>query len=142
MFAPGWHHIPAWHTDVPPTHTRDPAANTRISSLGAESDCQAGSLELPEISSSKIKDVTGAGNSFLGGLTAYLAQTDAYTSIDQTARIREAAMHGSVSASLIIEQHGLPSFEVRDGKELWNGHTVEVRMRLLRQRVPMGSMKD
>ncbi|KAJ1026133.1 hypothetical protein NDA18_003792 [Ustilago nuda] len=142
MFAPGWHHIPAWHTDVPPTHTSDPAANTRISSLAAESDCQAGSLELPEISSSKIKDVTGAGNSFLGGLTAYLAQTDAYTSLDQTARIREAAMHGSVSASLIIEQHGLPSFEVRDGKELWNGHTVEVRMRLLRQRVSMGSMKD
>lgn len=136
----GWHHIPAWHTDVPPTFTRDPAVNTHISSWDGSTDSTSEPVAALDISSSRIKDVTGAGNSFLGGLTAYLAQTEGYESLNWTDRIREAAMHGSVSASLIIEQHGLPSFEVRGGKELWNGHTVEQRLRLLRERMPLGSM--
>ncbi len=48
-------------------------------------------------------------------------------------RMKEAAMHGAVSASLIIEQLGLPEFEVKDGQELWNGHSAADRLDILRQ---------
>jgi len=47
----------------------------------------------------RIVDVTGAGNSFLGGLAAGL---------HLTGDIVEATLYASVSASFVIEQQGLP----------------------------------
>ncbi|KAI6004097.1 Ribokinase-like protein [Pisolithus albus] len=64
--------------------------------------------------SGKIIDVTGAGNSFLGGLAAglLLAGGDFY----------EAAFYATVSASFVIEQSGLPALSIRPetGLEEWN----------------------
>ncbi|SPO26480.1 related to MAK32 protein [Ustilago trichophora] len=114
----GFHHIPAWHT--PSSTTFKPINTTAV----------------PDTSPTRIKDVTGAGNSFLGGFSAYLVQTQNVISMDPIARIKQAAIHGAVSASLIIEQLGLPDFEISDDEqELWNGHTVEERLQVLRQRV-------
>lgn len=71
-----------------------------------------------------VKDVTGGGNSFLGGLTAYLAQQ---ARLDQET-LTQALVHGSVSASFAIEQLGLPIFKINDdGTETWNGQTVQHR---------------
>lgn len=86
-------------------------------------------------SSESIKDVTGAGNSFLGGLSAYLVHTDNDNALDPTTRVKEAAMHGAVSASLVIEQLGLPSFDVQADEEVWNGDVAVHRLDSLRNRV-------
>lgn len=86
-------------------------------------------------STERIKDVTGAGNSFLGGFSAYLVQTEYERSLEPTRRIKEAAMHGAVSASLVIEQLGLPSFALSADEELWNGDTAKDRLVKLRERV-------
>jgi len=51
----------------------------------------------------KVVDPTGAGDSFVGGLMGYLAQ--AKGSID--ANIRQAMVHGSVTASFCCEGFGL-----------------------------------
>ncbi|KAJ3824288.1 Ribokinase-like protein [Lentinula raphanica] len=75
----------------------------------------------------KIVDVTGAGNSFLGGLGAglLLADGDVY----------EAAFFASVSASFIIEQSGLPAFtSSADGSEQWNNESPLRRLEALRRR--------
>lgn len=85
----------------------------RSGSLGA---CSAKRSERPKWtpayyqSSEKVVDVTGAGNAFLAGLIAGLHQ--------EKNDIGEACMYGSVSASYVIEQYGLPSMGA-DGR--WNG---------------------
>ncbi|GAK64701.1 ribokinase-like protein [Moesziomyces antarcticus] len=109
----GFQHVPAWHS-----------ASARKAEAEGGLDCS------PE----RIRDVTGAGNSFLGGFSAYLVQTESQSQLDPGTRMREAAMHGAVSASLVIEQLGLPHFDVVDGKKLWNGHTAAQRLELLRDR--------
>ncbi|GAA96816.1 uncharacterized protein L969DRAFT_97157 [Mixia osmundae IAM 14324] len=73
-------------------------------------------------STTKIVDVTGAGNAFLGGL-AYGMQTcsgDAH----------QAAAYGSVSASYAIEQWGLPRLNDKG----WNGKQPDARLHALLQR--------
>ena len=115
----GFYHVPAWHT-----------------SAGTDASGSADEWK-PDSSASRIRDVTGAGNSFLGGFSAYLVQTEDDTSLDPTRRCREAAIHGAVSASLVIEQLGLPSFEVKAGEELWNGHTALDRLAMFRERLSM-----
>jgi len=78
----------------------------------------------------KIVDVTGAGNSFLGGLAAglLLAGGDVY----------EAALYGSVSAAFTIEQEGLPNLLLTtvggDLAEEWNGDSPRRRLEELRTR--------
>ncbi|KAK0191208.1 Ribokinase-like protein [Armillaria mellea] len=79
----------------------------------------------------KVVDVTGAGNSFLGGLGAglYLAQGDVY----------QATLYATISAAFVIEQEGLPQMsEVVDDEgskvALWNGDSPERRLRLLQDR--------
>ncbi|GAA5893646.1 Mak32p [Sporobolomyces salmoneus] len=75
----------------------------------------------------KVKDVTGAGNSFLGGLMAGLVlhPDDARTAVECAA----------VSASFIIEQFGLPSVESKAGvDELWNGSSPKERLSNLQSR--------
>ncbi|KAI0763271.1 Ribokinase-like protein [Irpex lacteus] len=69
----------------------------------------------------KVVDVTGAGNTFLGGLAAglYFTNGDVF----------------EVSASYTIEQGGLPKLsQTEDGKELWNGDDPKERLQKLRAR--------
>lgn len=75
----------------------------------------------------QVPDVTGGGNSFLGGLAAGLIKCggDVYA----------ATCYASVSASFIIQQFGLPQMEVtKDGGTLWNGESPEHRLAELHRR--------
>lgn len=68
----------------------------------------------------KVVDVTGAGNSFLGGLAAGLAFTE---------DMYEAAMYGAVSSSFVIQQYGLPVLSIStDGSATWNGDSPQRRL--------------
>jgi len=69
----------------------------------------------------KVVDTTGAGNSFLGGLGAGLAQTKG--------NLVYAVAMGIVAASFVIEQIGTPVLESKEGQpERWNGVRVDERM--------------
>jgi len=68
-------------------------------------------------------DVTGAGNSFLGGLAAGLKLTGG--------NVVEATLYASVSSSFVIEQGGLPT--VTNGGT-WNGDQPRRRLAELRNR--------
>lgn len=73
----------------------------------------------------KVVDVTGAGNSFLGGFAAGLELSGG--------DIYEATLHASISASFVIEQGGLPVIsEGSAGK--WNGDNPFRRLDVLRKR--------
>ncbi|KAJ7047556.1 Ribokinase-like protein [Mycena alexandri] len=74
----------------------------------------------------KIVDVTGAGNSFLGGLAAGLLLEDG--------DIFKATFHASISASFIIEQEGLPTMSNVNESTKWNGDTPQRRLVDLKQR--------
>ncbi|KIJ70310.1 hypothetical protein HYDPIDRAFT_35709, partial [Hydnomerulius pinastri MD-312] len=78
--------------------------------------------------SEKVVDVTGAGNSFLGGFAAGLHLTDG--------DVYEATFFASVSASYIIEQGGLPTLTAHSesGIEQWNNDLPKRRLDALRQR--------
>ncbi|THV03316.1 Ribokinase-like protein [Dendrothele bispora CBS 962.96] len=70
----------------------------------------------------KVIDVTGAGNSFLGGLAAGLDITgnDVY----------EATFYATVSASFTIEQEGLPTMTEAG----WNDDSPSTRLEMLKSR--------
>ncbi|GAA6012021.1 hypothetical protein JCM11491_000138 [Sporobolomyces phaffii] len=69
----------------------------------------------------KVVDVTGAGNSFLGGLMGGL--------VLHPDDLKTAVECASVAASFIIEQFGLPSVQRdRDGVETWNGSSPTERL--------------
>ncbi|KAN0139998.1 Ribokinase-like protein [Lactarius tabidus] len=77
----------------------------------------------------RVVDVTGAGNSFLGGLAAGLVLTNG--------DVFEAARYGTISASYIVEQLSLPkitraSSDVRN--EEWNGDSPWGRLQELKAR--------
>jgi sugar/nucleoside kinase (ribokinase family) len=73
-----------------------------------------------------VRDPTGGGNTFLGGLAVALARGRG---------IEEAAVWGSVAASLAIEQIGMPELGVDDtGSETWNGIRVDDRVKDLMAR--------
>ncbi|KAI9466751.1 Ribokinase-like protein [Lactarius psammicola] len=77
----------------------------------------------------RVVDVTGAGNSFLGGLAAGLVLTNG--------DVFEAALYGTVSASYTIEQLGLPQITRPSGdvrKEEWNGDSPWGRLQELKVR--------
>jgi len=71
----------------------------------------------------KVVDVTGAGNSFLGGLAAGLEFTGG--------NVLEATFYASVSSSFVIEQGGLPTIT---NSEMWNGDQPRRRLAELRSR--------
>ncbi|KAJ7638633.1 Ribokinase-like protein [Roridomyces roridus] len=71
----------------------------------------------------KIVDVTGAGNSFLGGLAAGL--------LLENGDVYKATFYASVSASFIIEQQGLPTVSSTDS---WNGDSPRRRLDSLKAR--------
>ncbi|TFY72501.1 hypothetical protein EVG20_g506 [Dentipellis fragilis] len=78
----------------------------------------------------KVVDVTGAGNGFLGGLAAGLALTEG--------DVFAAAFYGTVSASFIIEQQGLPhisqSLNATEPVEHWNNDYPTHRLQELKRR--------
>ncbi|CAL3965256.1 hypothetical protein PZA11_001950 [Diplocarpon coronariae] len=68
----------------------------------------------------RVLDPTGGGNGFLGGLAVGLARGK---------DVLEAAAWGSVAASFMIEQAGVPVLGMDDtGRETWNGELVEERL--------------
>ncbi|WVQ95383.1 hypothetical protein IAU59_002480 [Kwoniella sp. CBS 9459] len=84
----------------------------------------------------RVRDVTGAGNSFLGGFVAGLSiANDPY----------EALLYATVSASFVVEQFGLPTLSIStydnannvDGgsREEWNDDSPQRRLEDLRQRM-------
>ena len=73
----------------------------------------------------------GAGNSFLGGLSAGLLLTkgDVFEGkgfnvtrklLTENTVCFQATLHATVSASLVIEQLGLPKLKKTAGGEFWN----------------------
>ncbi|RPD61875.1 Ribokinase-like protein [Lentinus tigrinus ALCF2SS1-7] len=82
-----------------------------------------------EDSADKVVDVTGAGNSFLGGLGAGMVLSNG--------DVREATLYATVSASYTIEQEGLPRLsQATDDNgevvEVWNGDSAHHRLQALR----------
>ncbi|KAI0637860.1 Ribokinase-like protein [Trametes polyzona] len=77
----------------------------------------------------RVVDVTGAGNSFLGGLAAGLVLTNG--------DVYEATLYASVSASFTIEQEGIPRLTHEDGGQVerWNGDAPERRLKELQERL-------
>ncbi|KAM0438888.1 hypothetical protein ACHAPT_001649 [Fusarium lateritium] len=76
---------------------------------------------------SKVVDPTGGGNTFLGGLGVALARGES---------LEDAAIWGAVAASFAIEQVGVPTLgRDVDGREAWNGHNVDDRVKEFRQRL-------
>ncbi|KAF9534408.1 Ribokinase-like protein [Crepidotus variabilis] len=75
--------------------------------------------------SEKVVDVTGAGNSFLGGLSAGLELS--------SGDVLGATLYASVSASFTIEQEGLP-LVTQSLDETWNGDRPLRRLQVLRER--------
>lgn len=74
----------------------------------------------------KVVDVTGAGNSFLGGLAAGLLLNGN--------DVHGAVFHGSVSASFVIEQQGLPTLLDNGEGTFWNDDSPQRRLAELQKR--------
>ncbi|KAF2010405.1 Ribokinase-like protein [Aaosphaeria arxii CBS 175.79] len=83
-------------------------------------------------SAEKVVDPTGGGNSFLGGLAIGLVNGNAAPG---AGRLEEAAMWGSISASLAIEQVGMPELSQNAHGEMWNGTNVEERLSEFKERL-------
>ncbi|KAH6629531.1 Ribokinase-like protein [Boeremia exigua] len=79
--------------------------------------------------SEKVVDPTGGGNGFLGGLAVGLVRNGG------VAELEEAAAWGAVSASLAIEQVGMPVLAHSAQGETWNGIRVEERLAEFKQRL-------
>lgn len=67
----------------------------------------------------RVIDPTGAGNSFLGGLTQGWMNTDSWL---------RAACYGSVAASIVVENVGPPSLLVAGTLETWSGVSPQQRV--------------
>ncbi|KAI8147514.1 Ribokinase-like protein [Fennellomyces sp. T-0311] len=67
----------------------------------------------------KVRDVTGAGNAFCGGMCVGW--------VASKGNAVEAARYGSISASFIVEQVGLPTLD----NSRWNNATAQERFLLL-----------
>lgn len=67
-----------------------------------------GIFSAPGLPLSTVKDPTGAGDSFAGGMIGYIAQEDAGKDIfDDQSILRKAVIFGSVMASFAVEDFGL-----------------------------------
>ena len=81
---------------------------------------------------SQIVDPTGAGNAFLGGFCMGLLQHAAGES--RASSLQLGAVYGSVAASFVVEQVGMPKLSMVNGEELWNGESVGDRVEKFHQR--------
>lgn len=76
--------------------------------------------------SEKVVDTTGAGNAFLGGYAmGWQMESDPYN----------AACFGQVAASFTVEQVGFPQVRGEGEEELWNGRSVQERLKKYRNAV-------
>ncbi|KAJ5919547.1 hypothetical protein N7454_009382 [Penicillium verhagenii] len=79
-----------------------------------------GSSGIAQENASPVIDPTGAGNAFLGGYAVgYI----------QTGEAIKAACYGNISASFMLEQIGMPEKSEKGGIEVWNGVSVQARLR-------------
>lgn len=94
-------------------------------------------------SADKVVDPTGAGNAFVGGLGAALLQghglaegeSESFLCLASLTGSHAAVLRGSVAASFVIEQNGLPNLSKgEDGAERWNGELPEDRVKQMRAR--------
>ncbi|CAO1631167.1 unnamed protein product [Parajaminaea phylloscopi] len=101
---------------------------------------------------SAVRDVTGGGNAFLGGLVAYLATHSSPNGNasgpvgdgdDAAEWLQQALITASVSASFVIEQLGLPELRCTgEGGERWNGEKAQERFdQLMRRTAPRGRQR-
>ncbi|KLT41647.1 Ribokinase-like protein [Cutaneotrichosporon oleaginosum] len=77
---------------------------------------------------SRILDVTGGGNAFMGGLLAGLLLTN---------DMRAGCIYGSTAASFAIEQRGIPQLSTEHGEELWNGDDAWARLKEMARRTEL-----
>lgn len=87
----------------------------------------------PEHPVRKVIDVTGGGNSFLGAYSLVLADPSSFTrQVPTDFNLHEtAALMGTVAASFVIEQVGMPKFRddhQNENHERWNGDIVGRRV--------------
>lgn len=83
-------------------------------------------------SAAKVVDPTGGGNGFLGGLAVGLVRGGAANAMGN---LEEAAIWGSISASLAIEQVGMPVLDADGQEETWNGVKVDERVAEFKERL-------
>ena len=103
-------------------------------------------LVVPKVVRLFLTLLLGAGNAFLGGLSAglYLSSgnvhegkvTGVTISHARTLTVHSAMLYATVSAGYTIQQLGLPRVEYKGPErvELWNGDRPEDRLTLLRRR--------
>jgi hypothetical protein len=77
-----------------------------------------------------VVDTTGAGSAFLGAFTLMLRTTN---------DVVEAAIFGSVAASFVLDQIGIPKRESQSEQETWNGSSFEERLTKYRERLEQSS---
>ena len=71
----------------------------------------------------QVKDPTGAGDSFAGGMMGYLARNN----VTDDASIRRAMVFGTVMSSFVVEDFSLePFFRIEDG-DIWDRYHEYVR---------------
>lgn len=82
-----------------------------------------------------VVDPTGAGNAFLGGFCAGLFDNSKISGLTD---FEAAAAYGSVAASFVVEQVGMPkmSYDERTKEELWNGEGAYERIVEYIERLP------
>lgn len=81
---------------------------------GALLTTRGGTTALPGFPSQLVRDPTGAGDSFAGGMMGYLASQDGY----DPSQLKMAMAHGTVAASLNIEDFSLRRFEAITRKDI------------------------
>ena len=76
------------------------------------------SYRIPSCYTSAVKDVTGAGNAFMGGFAYGLFQAGDLVNHWPGISVEEiAALHGNVAASFAIEQVGMPTLQYIPGEQ-------------------------
>lgn len=82
-----------------------------------------------------VIDPTGAGNAFLGGFCAGLFDSSKISGLTD---FEAAAAYGSVAASFVVEQAGMPkrNYDERTEEELWNGEGAYDRLVEYVERLP------
>jgi sugar/nucleoside kinase (ribokinase family) len=109
-----------------PAYFQGEASNEESSSATTDENQTMSESESAKQPTHRVVDPTGGGNGFLGGLSIALARGKT---------IEEAAAWASVSASLAIEQVGMPVLGTNEaGKETWNGVVVQERLDEFKQR--------
>lgn len=89
----------------------------------------------------RVADPTGGGNAFLGGYCIGLLIEPNYLCLTE---FEMAALYGSVAASFVIEQFGMPKLSIResDGQELWNGESAHDRMNKYERRLSIPKLTE